>query len=60
MQHLSPDQRASAMVGLGLALEALGRFTEATYEYRAAMALAPDSLAAQEAAQGLEWLESPR
>ncbi len=60
VQHLSPDQRASAMVGLGLALEALGRFTEATYEYRAAMALAPDSLAAQEAAQGLEWLESPR
>jgi TolA-binding protein len=58
-QHLSPEQRASAMVGLGQALERLGRSDEAAYEYRAAMALAPNSPAAYQAARALDRLQSP-
>jgi len=56
MEHLSGEERAWAMVGVGRALESLERIEEAAFEYRAAAALAPGSSAAYEAWEALERL----
>ncbi|UCC68518.1 MAG: tetratricopeptide repeat protein, partial [Armatimonadota bacterium] len=54
--HLSAEERAYAMVGIGLAFEGLGRLDEAAFEFRAAIGLTPDSPAADEAASRLRWM----
>ena len=58
MGHLSAEERARAMLGLGQALEALGRFAEAGYEYETAIAFGPGTRAAETAGSRLQELRS--